>query len=155
MVLAIACTHPGTGTVNLLRTLSSGRQALLSWVHPQHNYARPDPAALEIWCQGGQNVVLKCGGSAMQKKKDSCNFKKGLVFPSRRTKFRRLAAGKYLARGNSGFNFWQLLSNSQVTRQNSVNGCELLCRSGSGLPLYCRQRMREFGSRQRSNTPLW
>lgn len=26
LVPVIACTHPGTGTVNLLRTLSSGRQ---------------------------------------------------------------------------------------------------------------------------------
>lgn len=69
MVPVIACTHPGTGTVNLLRTLSSGRQALLGWMHLQRNYARPDPAVLQIWCKGGQNVALKSGGSGMQKKK--------------------------------------------------------------------------------------
>lgn len=67
IVLVIACTHPGIGTVNLLRTLSSERQALLSWVHPQRNYAKPDPAVLQIQCKGGQSVALKFSGPGMQK----------------------------------------------------------------------------------------
>jgi len=71
MVPVIACAHPGTGTVNLLRTLSSGRQALLCWAHPQRSCARPDPAVLQIRCKGGQNVALKFSGSSLQKIKPS------------------------------------------------------------------------------------
>lgn len=67
LVPVIACTHPGTGTVNLLRTLSSGRQALLGWAHPRRNCARPDPAVLQIWCKGGRNGALKFSESGVQK----------------------------------------------------------------------------------------
>lgn len=67
LVPVIACTHPGTGTVNLLRTLSSGRQALLGWAHPRRNCARPDPAVLQIWCKGGRNGALKFSEPGVQK----------------------------------------------------------------------------------------
>lgn len=196
IVLVIVCTHPGIGTVNLLWTLSSERQALLGWVHPQRNYRKPDPAVLQIQCKGEQNVALmKFSGPGMQKnpgqkctnitdvlagfwvgwsplnryhstqalKKinlfllfsdfyyDSCNFKKRQVFQSRRTKYQRFAAGKHPARGNCSFRFCQLLSNSQVACQNSVKGLWIALQSGSELPLYHRQRMREFGSPQRNS----